>query len=52
MRRHPETEPHIHAGRVALDGRLEKPLDLGESDYLVELLAISRRVIPRIAPLR
>ena len=37
MRRDGEGEPHIHARRVALDRRVEKFLDLGEGDDLVEL---------------
>ena len=32
-----EREPHVHATRVALDGRVEKTADLAEIDDLVEL---------------
>ena len=32
-----EREPQLHAARVALDGRVDEPLDLGELDDLVEL---------------
>jgi hypothetical protein len=38
MRRYRESEAHVHAGRVALDRCVEKPLNLGESDNLVEFL--------------
>lgn len=34
---HGEGQAHIHAGAVALDGGIEKLLDLGEGDDLVEL---------------
>ncbi len=36
MRRHREREPHAHAGRVALDGRVEEALHAREVDDLVE----------------
>ena len=39
MRRDGKRQPHIHAGRIALHRRIEKPLDLGERDDLVELFA-------------
>ena len=39
MRRDGEGQPHIHAARIALDRRIEEPLDLGEGDDLVELAA-------------
>ena len=32
-----EGQPHIHAARVALDRRVDEPVDLGERDDLVEL---------------
>ena len=32
-----ESQPHVHAARVALDGRVEELLDLGEVDDLVKL---------------
>src|ERR1700755_2900405 len=38
MGRDREGEPHVHARRVELDGRLDELLKLGEGDYLVELL--------------
>ena len=37
VRRDGEREPHVHAARVALDRRVEEPLDPGELDDLVEL---------------
>ena len=37
MGRDREREPDLHAARVALHGRVEEPLDLGERDDLVEL---------------
>ena len=37
MRRDREGEPNIHAAGVALDRRIEKFLDLGKGDDLVEL---------------
>ena len=37
VRRDREREPHVHAARVALDRRVDEPLDLGERDDLVEL---------------
>src|SRR4051812_28249889 len=39
MGRDREREPHVHARRVELDGRLYELLKLGEGDYLVELLS-------------
>src|SRR5919205_2249165 len=39
MRRDREREPHVHARRVELDGRLDELLKLGEGDYLVELFS-------------
>ena len=48
-----EREPHVHAARVALHGRVDELLDAGELDDLVEACAaISRRFMPRIEPLR
>ena len=47
-----EGQAHVHAAGVALDRRVEELLDLGEGDDLVELRSISRRFMPRIAPLR
>src|SRR5437868_3279803 len=35
---HREGEPYIHPRGIAFDGRVEKLLDLGKSDDLVELL--------------
>ena len=32
-----EREPHVHPARVALHGRVDELLDLGELDDLVEL---------------
>jgi hypothetical protein len=32
-----EGQPHVHAGGIALHGRVEELLDLGESDDVVEL---------------
>ena len=52
MRGNGEGQPKIHPARVALHRRVDESFDLGEVDDLVELLAISRRRIPRIAPLR
>src|SRR5262249_34342913 len=37
VRRHGEGQPDVHAGGIALDGRVEEFLDLGEGDDLVEL---------------
>ena len=37
MRGNSKGEPHIHARAVALDRRVEKFLDLGKGDDLVEL---------------
>ena len=37
MRGDGEGEPQLHAARVALDRRVDEPLDLGELDDLVEL---------------
>ena len=39
VRRHGESEPHIHAAAVMLHGRVEKALDAGERDDRVELPA-------------
>ena len=39
VRRDRERQPHVHAGGVALDRRVEELLDLGERDDLVELAA-------------
>ena len=39
MRGDGEGEPHVHPAGVALDRRVEEPLDLGEGDDLVELAA-------------
>src|SRR5213596_2698179 len=36
MRGDGEREPDVHPGAVALDRRVEKPLDLGERDDFVE----------------
>src|SRR5665213_4072642 len=36
MRRHAEGKADIHAGGIVLDGGVEKLLDLGEGDDLVE----------------
>ena len=36
--RHGKTEPHVHAGRVGLDRRVDEVLELGELDDLVEPL--------------
>ena len=37
VRGHRERQPHVHAARVALDRRVDEPLDPGELDDLVEL---------------
>ena len=37
MRRHRKRQPHVHAGAVALDRRVEEAFDLREGDDLVEL---------------
>ncbi len=37
MRRDGEGQAHVHPGGIALDRRIEEPLDLGEGDDLVEL---------------
>ena len=49
---HGEGEAQVHPARVALDRRVEEPRDPGELDDLVELRSISRRRMPRMAPLR
>ena len=36
-----ETEPHVHAGRVGLDRRVDEILELGELDDFVEASLIS-----------
>ncbi len=38
MRGDREGKAHVHAGRIAFDWSVEKPVDLGESDDLVKLL--------------
>ena len=53
MRGDRERQPQVHAARVALDRRVEEPLDLREGDDLVELaLDLRARFMPRIAPFR
>jgi hypothetical protein len=39
MGSHGECQPHIHAGRITLHGRVDESLDLGKRDDLVELRA-------------
>jgi hypothetical protein len=46
-----EPEPHVHAGRVGLDRRVDELAQLGEVDDLVEALWISRLVRPSMMPL-
>ena len=38
VNRHGEAQPHVHAGRVGLDRRVDEVLELGELDDLVEAL--------------
>ena len=47
-----EPQADVHAGRVPLDRRVEECGDAGEVHDAVQLAAISRRRMPRIAPLR
>ncbi len=47
-----EAEAQVHARRVALDRRVHELLEPGEGDDLVEPGRTSRRVMPRMAPLR
>ena len=48
-----EREPHVHAARVALDRRVDEPLDARRTRRSRRSAAsISRRFIPRIAPFR
>ena len=44
-------QPHVHAGRVGLDRRVDEVLELGELDDLVEALVISRFDRPSMMPL-
>src|SRR4029079_18609202 len=37
VRRNSEGETHVHTARVVFDCCIEKPLDLGEGDYLIKL---------------
>ena len=46
MRRDREAEPHVHPGRVRAHGPVDRLLELGEGDDLVEALADLRALEP------
>ena len=51
-RRHRESKPRLHTGRIILNRRIQEFLDLGEFDYLIKMSLHELPAVPQHSPVQ